>query len=65
MNNIKDANFSLEEMNILGSSIYFDDNFRLQLAYINKKEEISVLNTDVVRNFIDKINIKTKRSGNI
>lgn len=39
MNNIKDANFSLEEMNILGSSIYFDDNFRLQLAYINKKKK--------------------------
>lgn len=61
MNNIKNANFSLEEMNILGSSIYFDDNFRLQLAYINKKEEISVLNTDVVRNFIDKNNIKTEK----
>ena len=27
-------------MNGLGSSIYFDDNFRLELAYLNKKEEI-------------------------
>lgn len=61
MNNIKNANFSLEEMNILGSSIYFDDNFRLQLSYINKREEISALNTDVVRNFIDKNGIKTEK----
>lgn len=61
MKNIKEATFTLEEMNILGSSIYFDDNFRIQLTYLNNKEEISVLNTDVVRNFIDKNNIKTDK----
>ena len=58
MKNIKNINFSLDEMNVLGSSIYFDDNFRLELAYLNKKEEISILSTDIVRNFIEKNDIK-------
>ena len=61
MNNIKDVNFSLDEMNILGSSIYFDDNFRLELTHLGKKEEISILNTDIVRNFIEKNNIKSDK----
>lgn len=61
MQNIKNLNFSLDEMNVLGSSIYFDDNFRLELAYFNKKEEISILSTDVVRNFIEKNDIKVDK----
>jgi len=59
MTDIKDVNFSLDEMNILGSSIYFDDNFRLELTYLSRREEISILNTDIVRNFIEKNNIKS------
>jgi len=61
MDNIMSANFSLDQMNILGSSIYFDDNFSLELSYINKRQEITILNTDVVRNFIEKNNIKTEK----
>lgn len=60
-NNIMNANFSIDEMNIIGSSIYFDDNFKLELCYRNNREEISLLNTDVVRNFIEKYQIKSEK----
>lgn len=58
---ISDANFNLDEMNILGSSIYFDDNFKIELTYLGSKQEIAVLNTDVVRNFIESKNIKSEK----
>lgn len=57
VDNIDKPEFSLEEINILGSSIYFNDNFRLELSYKNKKEEIPLLNTYYIKEFILKHNI--------
>lgn len=54
---IDDANFTLEEMNILGSSIFFDDCFKTELSFKNIREEIPFLNTYYVKEFISKHNI--------
>lgn len=56
-NKVEEATFSLDEMNILGCSIYFDDCFRIELSYLNIHEEIPFLNTYYVREFILKNNI--------
>lgn len=39
-------------MNIVGSSIYFDDNFKIELCYKKLKKEISLLTANEVENFI-------------
>lgn len=54
---IEDADFMLEDMNILGSSIFFDDCFKTELAYKNIKEDIPFLNTYYIKEFISKHNI--------
>lgn len=59
--NIKNLNFSLDSMNILGSSIYFDDDFELELSYHRIKEEISLVNTETIRIFIEKNNISDEK----
>lgn len=55
--NIENPEFSLSDINILGSSIYFNDNFRLELCFKNYKEEIPFLSTHYVSEFISKYNI--------
>ena len=55
--NIMSLNFSIDSMNILGSSIYFDDDFELELSYRRIKEEIFSVNTETIRLFIEKYNI--------
>lgn len=60
INNIENPEFSLNDMNILGSSIYFNDNFRLELNFKNNKEEIPILNTYYVNEFIMKYKINPK-----
>ena len=54
---IEDSEFILEDMNILGSSIFFDDCFKTELSFKNKKEDIPFLNTIYVKEFIVKNNI--------
>lgn len=54
---LEEADFMLEDMNILGSSIFFDDCFKTELSYKNIKEDIAFLNTYYVKNFINKHNI--------
>ena len=51
---IEEADFVLEDMNILGSSIFFDDCFKTELAYKNLKEVVPFLNTYYVKEFISK-----------
>ena len=58
---INSLNYSLDEMNILGSSIYFDDIFKIELFYINKHEEVPCLNSCYVKKFIEKHNIDSTK----
>ncbi len=58
LKNIENPDFSLSDINILGSSIYFNDNFRLELCFKNCKEEIPFLSTYYVSEFVSKHNIK-------
>lgn len=64
INRINNLDFSLDEMNILGSSIYFDDAFRIELSYVNKHEEIPFLNTYYVKEFIEKNKIDISEAFN-
>lgn len=64
INRINNLDFSLDEMNILGSSIYFDDAFRIELYYLSKHEEIPFLNTYYVRDFIEKNQIDVSKAFN-
>jgi len=54
---IEETNFMLEDMNILGSSIYFDDCFKTELTFNKIKEDIPFLNTYYVMDFIAKHNV--------
>lgn len=61
INKIVTSSFSLDEMNILGSSIFFDDSFIIELSFKNRKEEIPFLNTYYVKDFISKYNIEPSK----
>lgn len=54
---VDDSDFILDDMNILGSSIFFDDCFKIELSYKRINEEIPFLNTYYVKEFIAKHNI--------
>lgn len=54
---IENVDFCLEDMNILGCSIFFDDDYKIELAFKNYSEEVPFLNTNYVRKFIKDKNI--------
>lgn len=56
---IEEPDFMIEDMNILGSSIFFDDCFQTELAFKNKKETVPFINTYYVKEFIEKYSIDT------
>lgn len=62
INRINNIDYSLDEMNILGSSIYFDDAFRIELSYLSKHEEVPFLNTYYVKEFIEKYKIDISKA---
>ena len=64
INRINNIDYSLDEMNILGSSIYFDDAFRIELSYLSKHEEVPFLNTYYVKEFIEKYKIDISKALN-
>lgn len=62
INRINNIDYSLDEMNILGSSIYFDDAFRIELSYLSNHEEVPFLNTYYVKEFIEKYKIDISKA---
>lgn len=54
---LDDIDFTLDEMNVLGSSIYFDDFFNIELSFYTRKVEVVELSTEIVKEFIKGLNI--------
>ena len=54
---IENVDFCLEDMNILGCSIFFDNDYRIELTFNKYSEIVPFLNTYYVRKFIKDKNI--------